>query len=388
MQRNPRIPADLRKELVGQNFINSVNTVAEGMGQENAAEAFSNNPEFVSQAKAFKRTTTRLRGLVGKSHLMDWQHTLKQLYPDMDNDSFNELVYTSYGLGSSTGSDHLNIDENQGLNDGQKTRIKKAFSAKAAVDLLDLGNSKDNSISESELMGIQNDYVGKAKLGRIQAMEARYGRKFLTSEAQEIKNRIVHREHSVSEDIKSLQTTFDGVMDINAGTSSRDLHNLAFDGIDRLEGESDEVFNKRKSDIFELRKDPSVAKAVDRIQDNRMANEYDQNLLQANFSREKLNRNSEDIRWNTEATSAMAKNIKELSAGASSIKNATIEYKEAMREVSNKTRDFGKVLSDVTEKNERKCDCRWPTSCHERPHPGSVFENGCEATNRRSKCRA
>ena len=348
MQNNPRIPRDLRNEFTGQDFLNSVISVTEGMGQENQATAFANNPELVAQAKSFKKTTKKLHNLVGKTSYPYWQYTLEQLYPDMDKQSLLELSMTSYGLGG--GSDYLNVDNNAELDESQKIRIKKAFSAKAAIDLMDIGNAKDKSITESELMGMQNDYVGKGKLGKIRAMEARYGRKFLTGEAQEIKNRIIHREHAISEDIETLQTTFDGVMDINAGTSSRDLHNIAFDGIDRLPGESDEAFKKRKSDIFELRKDPNVAKAVDRIQDNRIANEYDQNLLQANFSKEKLKRSSDGYRWDAEAASAMSKNIKELSAGAASIKIATIEYKEAMREVSNKTKDFGKVLSDVTEK--------------------------------------
>jgi len=348
MQNNPRIPRDLRNDFAGQDFINSVNAVTEGMGQENQAKAFSNNPELVAQAKAFKKTTSRLRGLVGKSSYNQWSNTLEGLYPDQEPHSLLEMAMTSYGLGG--GQEYLSIDDNANLDEGQKARMKKAFGAKAAIDLMDLGNAKDKSLSDADIMGMQNDYVAKGKLGKIRAMEARYGRKFLTGESQEIKNRIINREHSISDSFRVLQTAFDGVSEINSGTSDQELHNLAFDGIDRLPGETDQAFNKRKGDIFELRKDPEVQKAFSSIHDNRMGNEYDRNLIQANYSPDKLKRNSEDIRWDSEAASAMSKNIKELSAGASSIKNATIEYKEAMREVSNKTKDFGKVLSDVTGK--------------------------------------
>lgn len=71
MQHNPQIPTNLHKKLINQNFINSINTITEGMEQKNTAEVFSNNPKFISQAKAFKKTTTHLHKLIKKSRLLD-----------------------------------------------------------------------------------------------------------------------------------------------------------------------------------------------------------------------------------------------------------------------------------------------------------------------------
>lgn len=130
------------------------------------------------------------------------------------------MIFTSYGLNSNTGNNHLNINKNKDLNKNQKTRIKKTFATKTAINLLNLNNTKNNSLSNSELINIQNNYINKKKINKIRTLKTTYNHKFLTNKTQKLKNQIIHKKKTISKNIKYLHTTFDNIININTKTSS------------------------------------------------------------------------------------------------------------------------------------------------------------------------